>query len=266
MLKKQPVFLLIFAAAAFSGACKMTSATGSRQSSISGAYYHKPWKGYTTFYIHPDALKSVSLTPLNQARICAAVANQMIAKGLTRGDATADLVVNIVSVDSSMDGQRKGRPSNEWFRVFHGVGMNVSITSLDSLKGTLIPDSLLGEDHPRRGAADSGRGGRGAADGGGAHKILTDSVLGTAKVTGGGDSAKPAAGKSADTTVVPKGPPTPRYVYGALIIEVIDKKRRMLIWEGVADRPVDVPMKDPDRRIGTIITRMMTGFSPDPGY
>jgi hypothetical protein len=109
MLKKQPVFLLIFAAV-LPGACKMTSATGSRQSSISAAYYHKPWKGYTTFYIHPDALKSVSLTPLNQARICAAVSNQMIAKGLTRGDATADLVVNIVSVDSSMDGQHKGRP------------------------------------------------------------------------------------------------------------------------------------------------------------
>jgi hypothetical protein len=179
--------------------------------------------------------------------------------------------------------------------------MNVSITSLDSLKGTLIPDSLLGEDSPRRSAADSGKGRRGAVNGGGMHKGLTDSSLGAAKATRGGDSAKPAAGradtagaarevpagrtadtkpaekaavagagtvagKSVDTAVVPKGPPTPRYVYGALIIEVIDKKRRMLIWEGVADRPVDVPMKDPDRRIGTIITRMMTGFSPDPGY
>lgn len=266
MLKIQPVFLLIFAAV-LPEACKMTSATGARPSPISAAYYHKPWKGYTTFYIYPDALQGVSLTALNQARICAAVSNQMIAKGLTRGDATADLVVNIVSVDSSMAGQHQGRPLNEWFRVFHGVGMNVSVTSLDSLKGTLIPDSMLGEDSLRRKAAGGGGGaadgGARGADGGGTRNGLVDSVLG-----GSGDSAAgaKAAGKGAEMVVAPKGPATPRHVYGALIIEVIDKKRRTLIWEGVADRAVDVPMKDPDRRIGTIVNRMMAGFSPDPGY
>lgn len=261
MLRAQPAGLLLCFAAvlAGSGSCKMTSAVGARSSAISSAYYHKPWKGYTTFYIHPDAPKGISLTALNQARICAAVTAQMIRVGLTRGDATADLVVNIVSVDSSKEGQHKGRPVNDWFRMFHGEGMGAAASSDDLLNGTLIPDSLLGADSAKtsmpKGTADSNRP---------AGKPRTPNPGDTAKAPAvqrppdTGQSGNPAASRTA------AGPQPPRYVYGALIVEVIDQKRRTLLWEGVGNQAVDVPMKDPDRRIGGIITRMMAGFSPNP--
>lgn len=239
--------LLLCAAALLSGSCKMTSGAGSWVSTVSSAYYHKPWKGYTTFYIHPDAAKTVSLTALNGPRICAAVSGQMIHKGLTRGDATADLVVNIVSVDSSKDGQGKGRPRNEWFRLFHGAGMNVVNQLPDSLTGSLIPDSL-----PGKSEGDSAR--------------AKPVPAGTTRPAAGKTPADIPSGKTRDTgaTVSPQGPPTPHYAYGSLIIEVIDQKRQTLIWEGVADRAVDVPMKDPDRRIRAVIAHIMDRFSPYP--
>ena len=187
---------------------------------------------YTTFFINPVSDTGTSLTPVNRDQICGTARALMVKKGLTQGDATADLLVNIVSVDSSRAAQRAGRPLNDWYRLFHGEGTGPGQIGGGEPVGTLLPEKLLG-------SVDTGR------------EIHGDtSVLRI-------DSPAPRA----DSASIP--PPKPRsYAYGTLIIDVIDKDKRILLWEGVAEGPVDVPMKDPDKHLSGVVTRLLDHYSP----
>jgi hypothetical protein len=145
---------------------------------LSTRFFHPLTKTYTTFFINPVSDTGTSLTDFNRKRIAGTVRALLVKKGLTPGDATADLLVNIVSVDTCKVGRLAGRPLNDWYRRFHG---------------------------------------------------LVD---------------------------------TPAFVYGALVIDIIDKDKKELIWEGVVNRPLDVPMKDPDRHIDPWVTRLLADFTP----
>lgn len=185
-------------------------------------YYHGATRPYATFSINPVSDTGSSLTVFNRARIVATTRALMVRKGLTPGDATADLLVNIVSVDSSRSGQQAGRPLNNWYRLFHGDRVAPGRVGPQEIVGTLIPESLL----ENRDTVPARR-----------------------------DSAAPA-----DTQPTP--PPPPAYIYGALIIDVIDRDKRVLLWEGVANRAVDVPARDADKRIPAIVGRLLDRFSP----
>ena len=239
--------LLLGAALLTFGSCKTPSGlTG--HSAYSSTYYQTPWKAYATFYINPASETGPSLTALNQKRMVGAVRAGMIAKGLTRGDATADLVVNIVSVDTSRAGQLAGRPNNEWFRLFHGGGLSMSATSFDSIRGSLLPDSGWSRPKGAAAKADSVRAGS------------TSTKADTSMTASAGTDSSKVATQAKGALPNPATQANP-YVYGALIIEVIDTKQRILLWEGVANRPLDVPMKDPDKRIPAAIGRLLQKFS-----
>jgi hypothetical protein len=186
------------------------------QGKLTSVYYHKPTRVYTTFYINPASDTGSSLTALNRKRIVEAAKAVLAKKGLTPGDASADLLINIVSVDSSQKGQRAGRPLNDWYRLFHGETAGPGAAAGQEPVGSLLSPSVLGN------LADSTR-----------HE----------------DSAPP-----------PPPKPQPSYIYGAVIIDVIDVGKRMLIWEGVANRALDLPMKDPDKHIPEVVTRLMGAF------
>lgn len=55
------------------------------------------------------------------------------------------------------------------------------------------------------------------------------------------------------------------YKDGSLIIDVIDAGTQKLIWQGVGNKEIDGPVKDPDTKIPKAITMIMEGFPPGKG-
>jgi hypothetical protein len=51
-----------------------------------------------------------------------------------------------------------------------------------------------------------------------------------------------------------------KYIDGSLIIDVIDRSKRELIWQGVGNSQIDGPIKDPDTKIPEAVTKIMTSF------
>jgi hypothetical protein len=218
-------------------------------------YYHPHGsRPYTTFSINPVSDTGASLTAFNRQRIVATARDLMVKKGLTPGDATADLLINIVSVDSSRAGQRAGRPLNEWYRLFHGDQAAPGRVGEQEIVGSLLSDSILG----KMGHTDTvvqKRAARAQAGGVAAGRRP------------GADTSASRAHPGADTSHAPDSaaPPVPKppaYAYGALIIDVIDRDKRVLLWEGVANRPVDVPSRDADKRVPAVVVRLLERFSP----
>jgi hypothetical protein len=52
------------------------------------------------------------------------------------------------------------------------------------------------------------------------------------------------------------------YTDGSLIIEVIDAKTGKLIWEGVGNKRIDAPSKNPNEAIPEAVKTIMAGFPP----
>jgi uncharacterized protein DUF4136 len=52
------------------------------------------------------------------------------------------------------------------------------------------------------------------------------------------------------------------YKEGSLIIEVIDAKTKNLLWEGIGNKEIDGPVKDPDTAIPAAVTKIMASFPP----
>jgi len=52
------------------------------------------------------------------------------------------------------------------------------------------------------------------------------------------------------------------YIDGSLIIDVIDRGKRELIWEGVGNSEIDGPIKDPDTKIPKAINKIMATLPP----
>lgn len=52
------------------------------------------------------------------------------------------------------------------------------------------------------------------------------------------------------------------YKDGSLIIDVVDAKTQKLIWEGVGNKEIDAPLKDPDKAITTAVASIMAKFPP----
>jgi len=52
------------------------------------------------------------------------------------------------------------------------------------------------------------------------------------------------------------------YKDGSLIIDVIDAGSNKLIWQGIGNREIDGPLKDPDTEIPKAISSIMTSFPP----
>jgi hypothetical protein len=52
------------------------------------------------------------------------------------------------------------------------------------------------------------------------------------------------------------------YTDGSLIVEVIDAKTGKLIWEGVGNKEIDTPSKNPDKTIPEAVTKIMRNFPP----
>ncbi len=128
-------------------------------------------------------------------------------------------------------------PLDQWFKVFHG---NVLTAGGSVMTGARPEGRGSGPGQPDTTA-------RGVSGG-------KDTAAGATGISGRGDTAVGAIGVPAVTG----------YTNGALFIEIIDKKQRFLIWEGVINRPVDVPMKDPDKHIPAAVGRLMGRFSPYP--
>jgi len=52
------------------------------------------------------------------------------------------------------------------------------------------------------------------------------------------------------------------YKAGSLIIEVADAKTKKLLWEGIGNKDIDKPAKDPDAAIKAAVTSIMASFPP----
>ena len=52
------------------------------------------------------------------------------------------------------------------------------------------------------------------------------------------------------------------YKDGSLIIDVIDASTNKLIWQGIGNKEIDGPIKDPDTKIPKAISMIMEGFPP----
>jgi hypothetical protein len=55
------------------------------------------------------------------------------------------------------------------------------------------------------------------------------------------------------------------YKDGSLIIDVIDASSNKLIWQGVGNKEIDGPIKDPDTKIPQAVASIMTSFPPGTG-
>ncbi len=55
------------------------------------------------------------------------------------------------------------------------------------------------------------------------------------------------------------------YKDGSLIIDVIDAGSKKLIWQGIGNKEIDGPVKDPDKRIPEAISMIMASFPPGAG-
>jgi hypothetical protein len=52
------------------------------------------------------------------------------------------------------------------------------------------------------------------------------------------------------------------YKDGSVIIEVVDAKTKNLLWEGIGNKEIDKPIKDPDTKIPLAIQKIMESFPP----
>ena len=52
------------------------------------------------------------------------------------------------------------------------------------------------------------------------------------------------------------------YKDGTLMVDVIDAAKKQLVWQGVGNKEIDKPSKDPDAAINNAITKIMAGFPP----
>lgn len=55
------------------------------------------------------------------------------------------------------------------------------------------------------------------------------------------------------------------YTQGSLIIEMVDVKSNKLIWEGVGDKEIDLPVKNPDAEIQEAVSQILKDFPPHYG-
>ena len=52
------------------------------------------------------------------------------------------------------------------------------------------------------------------------------------------------------------------YKDGSLLIDIADAKTNKLVWEGIGDKQIDKPLKDPDKEIPAMVNSIMAGFPP----
>lgn len=55
------------------------------------------------------------------------------------------------------------------------------------------------------------------------------------------------------------------YKDGSLIIDIADAKTNNLIWEGIGNKEIDKPLKDPDTEIPAAVASIMKNFPPGAG-
>ncbi|MFY0256295.1 DUF4136 domain-containing protein [Chitinophaga sp. 30R24] len=51
-----------------------------------------------------------------------------------------------------------------------------------------------------------------------------------------------------------------KYIDGSLIIDVVDRVRRQLLWQGVGNSQIDGPVKDPDIKIPEAVNKIMASL------
>ncbi|MFB6454033.1 DUF4136 domain-containing protein [Chitinophaga sp. Hz27] len=51
-----------------------------------------------------------------------------------------------------------------------------------------------------------------------------------------------------------------KYVDGSLIIDVIDRNKRELLWQGIGNSQIDGPVKDPDTKIPEAVAKIMASL------
>lgn len=51
-----------------------------------------------------------------------------------------------------------------------------------------------------------------------------------------------------------------KYIDGSLIIDVVDRAKRNMVWHGVGNSEIDSPLKDPDTQIPKAIAKIMSSF------
>ena len=52
------------------------------------------------------------------------------------------------------------------------------------------------------------------------------------------------------------------YKDGSLIIDIVDAKTEKLVWEGVGNKEIDSPAKDPEKAINEAVATIMASFPP----
>jgi hypothetical protein len=52
------------------------------------------------------------------------------------------------------------------------------------------------------------------------------------------------------------------YIDGSLIIDVADAKTRSLLWEGIGNKEINKPAKDPDKAITEAVSKILANFPP----
>jgi hypothetical protein len=55
---------------------------------------------------------------------------------------------------------------------------------------------------------------------------------------------------------------TYNYHDGTLMIDVVDAAKKQLIWQGVGNKEIDKPTKDPDEKINAAVAKIMAAFPP----
>lgn len=51
-----------------------------------------------------------------------------------------------------------------------------------------------------------------------------------------------------------------KYIDGSLIVDVVDRKTRRLLWEGTGNSEIDGPLKDPDKQIPEAVAKIMASY------
>lgn len=52
------------------------------------------------------------------------------------------------------------------------------------------------------------------------------------------------------------------YKEGSLIVDIADAKAKSLVWEGIGNKDIDKPAKDPDAAINSAVEKIMASFPP----
>jgi hypothetical protein len=55
---------------------------------------------------------------------------------------------------------------------------------------------------------------------------------------------------------------TRHYKDGSLIIDIVDANSKKLVWQGVGNKEIDKPAKDPDKAISSAVASIMESFPP----